>query len=75
MIKPIITYHPNGNKYYEHYYLNHNLHNDNAPAKIYYDELFNNKIRCVEYYLNNKFLENVSSDDELKKYLKLKNIS
>ena len=101
MIIPEITYHPNGNKLSEAYYLNNNLHNDqgiaystynqngnkisegyylngrlhnaSGPAQIIYDE--NGNKYSGNYYLNGEWLRGVHSLEELKRYIKLNNIS
>ena len=47
-----IRYYPNGNKWYENYYLNNKYHNENGPAYIYYYENGNKMYEM--YYLNSK---------------------
>lgn len=72
MIKPIIAYYLNGNIRSESYWLNDLRHNENGPAAIHYDENGNKK---EYYYLNGKWLKDVNSLEDLKKYVKLNNIS
>ena len=48
-----IDYYKNGNKHYEEYRINGELHRENGPAAIYYYE--NGNKHCEEYYINNNF--------------------
>jgi hypothetical protein len=47
-----IKYWPNGNKYFEAYYLNGNLHREDGPTYQRWDE--NGDKKYEEYYLINK---------------------
>jgi antitoxin component YwqK of YwqJK toxin-antitoxin module len=71
---PAITmYYENGQKESIAYYLNGKVHNINGPADIWYDEN-GNKLFQV-YWLNGIVLMNIHSDEELKQYIKLNNLS
>lgn len=64
----------NDNKKYECFILKNNYlyHNPNGAAKIFYYE--NGYVDCKEYWLNGIHLFDITSDEELKRYIKLQNI-
>jgi antitoxin component YwqK of YwqJK toxin-antitoxin module len=68
-----ICYYEDGNKKSELYLLNNELHNENGPAEIYYHP--NGDIKSEYYYLNDRLLVNVTSLEDLKRYIKLNNVS
>ena len=67
-----IEFYENGNKKEEFYYLNGNYHNDQGPALIRY--WVNGDIKAQTYWLQDSWL-NVNSLEELKRYIKINNIS
>jgi len=54
-----------GDKYW---YLNGKLHREDGPAIEYYNGY-------KEYYYNGKYLANINSNKELKRYIKFQSIS
>ncbi len=62
--KQLISYYENGNIFAKYYYFNRQLHNENEPAIIKYNE--NGTKHHEEYFLNGIF---VMSGEEVEKYI------